>query len=366
MKLRGLSRAVPTVPSAVSVTRALNNVADKVTRGHLADLTRMPRTTIARTARTQVHRYDESENVPQHGLPILLVPPLAAPAIAFDLRRGTSLVQHLVEGGRRTYLAEWGAIAFSDRHLGLEFWTDDALPEAIAKVSEDAGGKPVHLVGWCLGGIFSMLVAADRPDLPIASVTAIASPNDTTQVPIIAPIRPLAALTGGRIVTTLYRALGGAPAPLVRRAFQLSSVDKWVTKPLAIASHLDDRDFLEQIEAVDVFTAGMLAYPGRTFGQLYHRFFRANDLASGRIELGGRIIDLAKITVPVLVVAGAGDALAPVKSVRPVLESLTGSCDVRFEICPGGHLGVLAGRGARTTTWPLIAEWTSEHDALAS
>ena len=25
----------------------------------------------------------------------------------------------------------------------------------------------------------------------------------------------------------------------------------------------------------------MHAYPGRTFGQLYHRFFRTNDLAQG-------------------------------------------------------------------------------------
>ena len=29
----------------------------------------------------------------------------------------------------------------------------------------------------------------------------------------------------------------------------------------------------------------MHAYPGRTFGQLYHRFFRTNDLADGRLAL---------------------------------------------------------------------------------
>ena len=31
----------------------------------------------------------------------------------------------------------------------------------------------------------------------------------------------------------------------------------------------------------DLFTAGMLAYPGRTLGQLHHRLFRANDLRDG-------------------------------------------------------------------------------------
>ena len=52
-------------------------------------------------------------------------------------------------------------------------------------------------------------------------------------------------------------------------------------KPWTVASNLTDRELLAQIEAVDAFMARMHAYPGRTFGQLYHRFFRTNDLAEG-------------------------------------------------------------------------------------
>ena len=40
---------------------------------------------------------------------------------------------------------------------------------------------------------------------------------------MVAPLRPILELTNGGIVTQLYRLLGGAPKPLVRRAFQLSS-----------------------------------------------------------------------------------------------------------------------------------------------
>ncbi len=35
--------------------------------------------------------------------------------------------------------------------------------------------------------------------------------------------------------------MGGAPKPLVKWAFQLSSFQKLVTKPLAIATRLDDQ-----------------------------------------------------------------------------------------------------------------------------
>ena len=70
------------------------------------------------------------------------------------------------------------------------------------------------------------------------------------------------------------------------------------------------------MEAVDDYMANMLAYPGRTFGQLYHRFFRVNELAQGKLQLTeDREIDLAEVTEPVLVVAGKSDVLAPVPAV---------------------------------------------------
>ena len=118
-------------------------------------------------------------------------------------------------------------------------------------------------------------------------------------MPLVAPLRPLLNLTDGRgAITRAYQLMGGAPKPLVKWAFQLSSFQKLVTKPIALATHLDDADFLAQIEAVDRFTDGMIAYPGRTFGQLYHRFVKGNALVTGEIELGDRTIRIADITVP--------------------------------------------------------------------
>ena len=65
------------------------------------------------------------------------------------------------------------------------------------------------------------------------------------------------------------------------------------------------------------------------------------------VEIGDRTIDLAAIEVPVLVFAGNTDGIAPLPSVRAVVPLLTGSREVRFEIVPGGHLGMLTGRAAR-------------------
>ena len=224
--------------------------------------------------------------------------------------------------GRPTYLVDYGEIEFADRELGLEHWIEEVVPGAIRAASEDAGGRPVQVVGWCLGGILSLLALAADPELPVASVALIASPFDFSKVPLVAPLRPIAAVTGGAGITQLYRLLGGAPAPLVKRGYQLAGIDKYLMKPWTVLSNLHDRELLAQIEAVDAFMDRMHAYPGRTFGQLYHRFFRTNDLADGALRGdAAATLDLADVRVPVLSVAGRGDGIAPVAACHHV-ESL--------------------------------------------
>jgi polyhydroxyalkanoate synthase len=353
------------LPSLDTLASSAANAYDVFVGGGVADVRPTPASIIDEAPQRTVFRYRRPNPRRARGTPVLLVPPLAAPASCFDLRRGCSLADHLLAQGHPTYLLDYGPISFSDRQLGLEHWVEEVIPRAVETVYADAGRAPIQLVGWCLGGIMSLLAVAGDDELPVVSVATIASPFDFRQVRMMAPIQVLAQLTGGRVVTTLYRTLGGAPAPLVSAGYKLAGLDKYLTKPWTLARHLHDRDFLAQIEAVDTFMNSMLAYPGRTFGQLYHRFFIVNDLADGRIELSDRTIDLADVRIPVLVVAGTGDGIAPAGAVRAVVDLLA-NARVRYETAPGGHLGVLTGRAARRTTWVYLDEFLSQGDALAA
>jgi polyhydroxyalkanoate synthase subunit PhaC len=348
------------LPSPADVAGAAGNLYDATVRGGLADKRRMPSELIDEGPQRRVHHY-----LPLHGaraasLPVLLVPPLAAPALCFELRRGCSVAEHLLQRGHETYLVDYGPVRFSDRSLGLEHWIEDVVPRAVRGVSHAAGDRPVQLVGWCLGGILALLAQAADARLPVASTVLIASPFDFSRVPLVAPLRPIAAVTQGQVVTQLYRLLGGAPAPLVKRGYQLAGFDKYVMKPWTLLRNLHDRELLAQIEAVDAFMDSMHAYPGRTFGQLYHRFFRANDLADGRLALSDRTLDVAGVRAPVLAIAGEGDGIAPVAACHHLGDLLP---QARLETAPGGHLGVLTGRAARGTTWVLLDRFLAEHDA---
>jgi polyhydroxyalkanoate synthase len=344
---------------------AAENLRDKL-RGGIADLRRMPRDRVAAVPTGTLFRYRPlPDTLPAPGPPVLLVPPLGAPDFAYDLRRGCSLVEHLLTGGRAVYLVDYGRVSFAERRLGMEHWVDDVVPACMRATAADADAERVHLLGWSMAGIFCALAVAAAAQagapLPARTLTMIGSPVDIAAVPLVAPLRPLAALAGGRALSAAYRAIGTIPAPLVRAAFQATAVDRLLTKPLTLLTRLDDRDCLAQIEAVDHLMTNMHGYPGRTFGQIYHLLLRHNDLADGRLALAGRTISLAAVDVPVLVIAGRHDVIAPLAAVQRVTGLLPGTPEVRFETAPGGHLGVLTGRRARTTTWAHLGGFLDAH-----
>lgn len=298
------------------------------------------------------------------GAPVLLVPPLAAPATCFDLRPGQSVAEFLLHSGRTPYLVDYGTIGFSDRALGMEHWIDEIIPNAVRRASRDSGGRTVDIVTWSLGGTLSLLTSAAHTDLPIRSITAIGTPIDYAQLPMMRPLRAVGKVTGGQVISTANRVVGGFPSTLTRAGFKLTALDRELTKPLFIARNLLNTEALGRMQAVDRFMSAMPAYPGRFYGQIYTRLMMRNDLAKGGLRLGSRRIEFAKVGVPVLLVAGTGDVICTVDAARAATDVLTGSPFVRFETAPGSHLGVLAGPTARGTTWSYIDEFLTEQASL--
>ncbi|WP_040797911.1 alpha/beta fold hydrolase [Nocardia higoensis] len=291
--------------------------------------------------------------------PVLLVPPLAAPASCFDLRPRQSLARFLLGTGRTPYLIDYGEIGYTDRRMGFEDWIDDILPEAVLRTSADRGGAPVDLVGWSIGGTLSLLAAAAHTHLPIRSVTAIGSPLDYDKMPGMGSVRTVARLDRGRTVSTAVR-VTGVPAPLTRAAYRATAWNRELTRPLFVAGNIARTESLARMESIDRFMAAMPGYPGRFYAQLWERLVLANDIGRGGLRLRGRRIALSQVNAPVLLIGGTTDVITPAESVAAGVRLLTGAPLVRYDTVPGGHLGILTGETARDTTWVHLEKFLAE------
>ena len=295
------------------------------------------------------------------GDPILLVPPLAVHITCFDLRADQSLAAFLVGTGRPVYVVVFGEITFADRTMGFEDWIDEILPTTLRRVSARHAGRPVDVVTWSLGGTLTLLTAAAHDDLPLRSIAAIGTPIDYSRIPYLAPLRAVGRVTGGRILSTAFRAAGGLPSWAVRASFKATALQREITKPWFVLRNLHDAERLGRMEAVDRFIGLMPGYPGRLYGQLYHHVVQANSLNDGRLDLGaGRVLELADVEQDVLIVGGTDDVIAPVPCVQRACDVLAGARSIRFETAPGSHLGVLSGPDARQTTWRYLLDFLTE------
>ena len=103
-----------------------------------------------------------------------------------------------------------------------------------------------------------------------------------------------------------------------------------------------------------------IPFPGAAFAQTSDLFGRQNLLATGRVPLNGRTIDLADITMPFLNIIGEKDHIVPPEAIE-VLTSLVGSDDVEELRLPAGHVGLVVGKTAQRRNLPAMADWLERH-----
>ena len=76
----------------------------------------------------------------------------------------------------------------------------------------------------------------------------------------------------------------------------------------------------------------------------------------GEFELGGEIVDLKKIAMPVLNVYAQDDHIVPPKSTQP-LQKKVGTKDYTALPLPGGHIGVFVSGKSQGILGKGIADW---------
>ncbi|MEC9407767.1 MAG: alpha/beta fold hydrolase [Pseudomonadota bacterium] len=296
-------------------------------------------------------------------VPIVIVPPLAATSLIFDLLPERSLVRYLRASGFLVYLVDWGSPERRYAHYGIKHYAEDLLGHALKCVRAHAQTRPVSLLGWCMGGLFSLIYAGLSHDRDIQNLITIASPIDYRQGGIAARI------TGALDV----------PAYLIRKytSFRLHNVDPaylqvpgWVnalafklTNPVGsltaywdLFAKLADREFLATHTTTSHFLENMEDYPGGIVQDFIVKVGVDNDLSRGRIEVGGRVSQFDRIECSLLVFAGAEDAIVTPQSAQTVL-NLVQSPDKEFVIAPGGHAGVVMGNKAQAAVWSVLAQW---------
>lgn len=310
----------------------------------------------------------EGETVPvnpQHyATPLIMVPPLGVYGWVFDLMAERSLVRYFLAQGFQVYLIDWGAPTQKENHLSLETYTLDWFPKAVDVVRQHSGQQDVTLLGYCMGGLLSMIYTAAKSDLNIKNLITIASPINIHQMSsaigktsqlLSGPVNLLKKLTGVHLDdfdSSLFHVNG----KLLSIGFKLTQPVATFSSYLDLVKNISNKDYVSRYTTMNEWFNNMPDYPGATMREMIEKFGLSNRMNRGRFYIGGREVSFKNIKSALLAIAGDNDAITSISAASAVL-TVVGSLDKTFEVVPGGHAGLFTGSRAVRTTWVITSDW---------
>ena len=312
-----------------------------------------PRDTLHVQGTLKLHHYRPMcESV--YRTPVLIVTSIVNQPYILDLVPGQSMVESLLQQGFDVYLIEWGRPRREHSTLTLEDLVLERLQRCVARVLEHSGERSLTMVGYCLGGFLAALFASRVPPAPkgpLRNLVCIATPVNSDG------LQSLKAWMGEDFdEEALIRDHGNVPAEWVQNTLRALRPLGKVAGAMNLLNQIERHDVVQSNLRMGKWETDNIPFPGAVFRQLVTHFLRRNALVKGEFPLGDQRVDLGSIKVPFLHILAQDDHITPYASSSDLVR-LVGSTDREEIVLKGGHVGLVAGRGAQTRMWPALGQW---------
>lgn len=241
---------------------------------------------------------------------------------------------------------------------GPKRWTlddliDRDLAAVIRYVQKESGSAKVSWVGYELGGVLLYGYLEKRGDAGLAALVTIGAPV-TFSHPSQEPMKRLLKLDESPTLKRLFLSLN---APFFLR-FLLPLVPKIETifyNPDNMEDGIKEKFLAEALAEINP-------------GILDHLLFiiKRSEFVSGQGDFNYRN-HLSRVRLPLLLVGGEGDAVAPPEAIRAVHRAV-GSSDRTVRVfgprakdsAAYGHLDLILGSKAKQEVYPVISRWLKQ------
>jgi len=302
-------------------------------------------------------RYYQSAKTSQ-SIPLLVVYPLIKRPFILDLFPGKSVVQSLVNQGFDVYLTDWIPPTRADSWRGFDAYVNGDVANAVRAVQLHAGVEQVSMLGYCFGALLASLYTALHPET-IDNLVTVTFPLDmsTQEIPLFSILDKVRPQTID-LITATY---GNCPAWFVKAGFTaMSPVHHAVGKYVGLYRNQEQEGYAEFFDLFERWMNSDVPLAGRIFREVTQDVFQQNRLRQQSMRVGGEVVDLRRITCPVLNVIGAHDDVVHPQSSLPMPECV-GSVDATNIVFPTGHVGVMVSASAHKQLWPRIGQWLTAH-----
>ncbi|MDI7261693.1 MAG: class III poly(R)-hydroxyalkanoic acid synthase subunit PhaC [Thermodesulfobacteriota bacterium] len=290
--------------------------------------------------------------------PLLVVYALINRETMLDLQPGRSVVQNFLNAGIDLYMIDWGYPSMKDKYLTIDDHVNGYMDNIVDFILMKHNLPKLHLMGICMGGTFCVIYAALHPEKVKNLITTVAPTNfDTDQGLLHIWMKDVD-------VDLMIDTFGNMPGDLMNFGFLLLNPARlMIDKYVGFLEIMDNKEFVENFIRMEKWIFDSPDVPGETFRQFVKDCYQKNLLIQSKMEVGGRRVDLQKITMPLLNIYGRFDHLVPPGACEH-LTSKVGGKDTEDVCIDTGHIGIYVSSKCQKEFSPKIIRWLKERDAL--
>jgi polyhydroxyalkanoate synthase len=285
-------------------------------------------------------------------VPVLLLMATTNKAYIFDLAPGQSLVEFLLARGYDVYVMDWNAPTAAERGLRIDDYVLDFIPDCIRHVQKDSGEAELSLVGYCFGGVLSLLYAALHDSAAMKNLVCFTTPVDFSKMGLFRTMADPRLFD----VDRLCDRNDVVPAELIVAGFDALRPAGRIANQVRLWDNMWNDEFVKGYRMMERWGAETLPLAAEYFRQIVKELMQGNALHEGTLRLGGRRVDLSRIEVPLLHVLAQHDHIVPLPCAQPLMQCV-GSRDKQEIVLPGGHVSLIAGANAVRRMWPALDQW---------
>ncbi len=287
-------------------------------------------------------------SVTKRAVPVLFIPSLINRSYIFDLYEEKGFFAFLARHNIRPYLFDWGDQEKDKQTLSLENYLKNRLLPALHFLVQHTK-KPVHIAGYCMGGLFATALRSLAPGLA-RSLSLFATPWDFHQgnaTPLmmqniadwIKGTLPKDQRIPGDFLQLFFHAL--SPFSIQKKFQDLGLCHQ--KKSLLPPSYIALEDWLNDTVSLS----------SHVFHECCTKWYQQNEPYHREIVAGVNL-QKEKTSSPAYLVTPTKDRLVPLKAAQGIL-SLMPHADVLAP--PTGHVGIFGSRRASEMVWQPYCAW---------
>ncbi|MCP4343312.1 MAG: class III poly(R)-hydroxyalkanoic acid synthase subunit PhaC [Desulfobulbaceae bacterium] len=338
-----------------STQKRMGKAADVLLGDLKTDIASTPYEVVYQQDRVKLKHYTPTKKKKVQ-TPLLLIYALINRETMLDLSPGRSVVENFLQQGVDLYMIDWGYPTRKDRFLGIDDHVNVYINDIVDFICERDNVPKINLMGICMGGTFSVMFSALHPEKIqnlITTVTPTSFDIDTGLLNIWMRKVPVDQLTN---------TFGNIPGDFLNLGFLLLNPARlMIDKYVGFFELIDDKLFVENFIRMEKWIFDSPDIPGETFREFIKDCFQDNLLIQNKMVLGGKRVDLEKLTMPLLNIYGKFDHLVPPEACEQLTKKV-GSMDTEDICLKTGHIGIYVSSKCQREFVPKITQWLLERD----